>query len=166
MESAWKNEAHQRFWDTLLNQRVDGIIKDKEYLRSLRNNWEAMTRIHKHLGPTMEARGLDLMSLVMRASVPPSLDHLDEEDEEKMASLSVNPYSPRKKIREDMPVFRFTNAADWCPRDVLEVILSFARLADPSPPPSEPDCNPEYDSQGNYGHFGVEILEPTFSPLV
>jgi len=166
MENAWRERAHERFWERLVNQSVDDMISNQKYLRSLRNDWEAMTNIHKTLGQCLKSRGIDLMSLIMKASVPANLALMDEEDDEKMQSLSVNPYLPREILREDMPVYWYTESADWCPKDVLEVILAFARLKDPSPPCSEPDCSPQYDSNGDYGHFGVEMIEPTFSPCV
>ena len=167
MEKLWEDKLHKDFWHRLLNQRVDSWLEDPTYLRSLRHDWEGMSRIHKRYAPILEERGLDLMQMVMRASVPPNLQHMDEEDEQKMQTIPVNPSCIAENLRDDMPLFSFSRAADWCPTDVLEVILSFARLEDESPTPSEPDCTqPEYDEQGHYGHFGVAVNDPTFSPLI
>ena len=93
MEAGWVEEtAHQRFWRSLLNTRLDQLLSDKENLRSLRYNWKHFTNLKEKLKLVLEERGLSLEGLVAKAfdetwEAQGSLDP-DSEDEQKQAKKS------------------------------------------------------------------------------
>ena len=80
MEAGWVEEtAHQRFWRSLLNTRLDQLLSDKENLRSLRYNWKHFTNLKEKLKLVLEERGLSLEGLVAKAFD----ETWDSEDEQK-----------------------------------------------------------------------------------
>ena len=80
MESCWNGEtAHQRFWRSLLNTRLDQLLSNEDDLKSLRFNWKKFTCLKEQLKLVLTERGLDLAQLVAKACD----ENWDSEDDEK-----------------------------------------------------------------------------------
>ena len=89
---SWEDPV-AKFWYRLHSERVDGMIGDYDFLRSLRTNWEAFERIQKIMGYIFAERGLSLFDLVMEACIvkTKNLETQDAEDEQKMQFFRESP---------------------------------------------------------------------------
>ena len=84
----WDGEtAHQRFWRSLLNTRLDQLLANREELKALRFNWELLVTLKEKLRLVLEERGMSLESLVAKACD----ENWDSEDEEKHAPKKCSP---------------------------------------------------------------------------
>ena len=89
----WDGEtAHQRFWRSLLNTRLDQLLANREELKALRFNWELLVTLKEKLRLVLEERGMSLESQVAKACD----ENWDSEDEEKHAPKKCSPVKVKK----------------------------------------------------------------------
>ena len=81
---SWDREtAHQRFWRSLLNTRLDSLLANKDELRSLRYNWKTFRYLKDKLRTVLKERGLSLTRCVSEAYGDTWDSDQDSEDDEK-----------------------------------------------------------------------------------
>ena len=101
MEEIWHGESpHASFLRRLMNQRVDLLVNNVEWLKSLRHRWQEVRWWQKHAGAIFEERGLNLYQLIAESQG----ECWDEEDEQKCASAleeNLHPPTVNKKPRQD-----------------------------------------------------------------
>ena len=68
MEAAWTEEnVHKDFLTSLLNRRLDELLKSPEQLKALRHDWDSVKWWQKRCGNLLKERGLDLFELIEQA---------------------------------------------------------------------------------------------------
>ena len=79
----WEDDSpHARFWRKLIQQRARMFMKHREYLVTLRGNYEEAKRMQKRFGHVWAEYGTDIYKLTAEACG----ENWDFEDEEKNAS--------------------------------------------------------------------------------
>ena len=68
MESAWEEDNHHKnFIESLLNRRLDQLLKNPQHLKELRHDWDGVRWWQKNCGHLLKERGLDLFDLIQEA---------------------------------------------------------------------------------------------------
>ena len=86
MESVWQN-VHAKFMDRLLNSRIDEMLENEDWLRSMRYNHQEVKGWLRRAGHIFEERGLNLYELIAKACG----ECWDDEDDEKTAKGASPP---------------------------------------------------------------------------
>ena len=81
------NEAHDAFWDKLLQERAHMFENFPEFLRSLRFNYKEAQRMQRMFGRVWASRNTNIYKLIARACG----ETWDDEDDEKAASARSRP---------------------------------------------------------------------------
>ena len=91
MEAAWDGSSpHAAFWRRLLNDRVDLLVNDQEWLKRLRFSHDEVRWWLKNCKHIFEERGLNLYTLIAQAHG----EVWDEEDEQKCAHAAEENVDP------------------------------------------------------------------------
>ena len=93
----------------LRNERLDSYLADKSYLKNLRHNWEQVSFLSKFFRPELTERNIVLAEEVLKASVAPTPEIWDHEDEQKSQSLAVS----MRKNQEKTEKYTVLTARDW-----------------------------------------------------
>tara|TARA_B100000029_G_scaffold280135_1_gene274280 strand:- start:232 stop:705 length:474 start_codon:yes stop_codon:yes gene_type:complete len=77
----WEDGPHARFWRQLIQQQAREFMRNREYLQTLRTDYEEARRMQKRFGHVWAEYGTDIYKLTAEACG----ENWDSEDEEKNA---------------------------------------------------------------------------------
>ena len=96
----WEDDSpHARFWRQLIQQRAREFMRNREYLQTLRGNYEEAKRMQKRFGHVWAEYGTDIYKLTAEACG----ENWDFEDEEKnaFARAAVKKEAAVKQNKDD-----------------------------------------------------------------
>ena len=84
MELAWEPTVTEKFWIRLRRDRVTSFLGDREFLRSLRFQWDELQRLEKAFAKEFAERETTLAEAVLKAC-----QNLHQEDKEHAPQTKI-----------------------------------------------------------------------------
>ena len=128
-------DPHSAFMWRLKSERLDMFLEDKEFLASLRYDWDQVRYLTDLFKEQLDSRKIALEDEVFRASKLPDPGNCDEEDEQKQACLlpdSTEGWIALEKHREEK---RSAQNASCLDVNSTNLVFEFRGPRDPPPPP-------------------------------